>query len=120
MAAGTIWRRKARASAIFLCCASCRLASSFTEEVTWDVENRKPPPLFRVRLEIRLDKDLNGLLAGMHFDADRCIAEIHFICDHPFHELWHQTSSFRSRFAPTTLLGRGDLCTGAGTSPVQS
>ena len=37
------------------------------------------PPLFRARLEIRLDEDLNGLLAGVHFDADRRIAEIHFV-----------------------------------------
>jgi hypothetical protein len=79
MAPRTIWRRKARASAIFLCCTSRRLAGSFTEEVTWDVENRKPPPFLRVRLEIRLDEDLDGLLAGVYFEADRCIAEIHFM-----------------------------------------
>jgi hypothetical protein len=79
MAPRTIWRRKARASAIFLCCTSRRLAGSFTEEVTWDVENRKTPPFLRVRLEIRLDEDLDGLLAGVYFEADRCIAEIHFM-----------------------------------------
>src|SRR6266487_3950155 len=32
-----------------------------------------------MRLKIRLDEDLDGFLASMHFDADRCIGEIDLV-----------------------------------------
>ena len=53
----SIWWPGARTSAILLlCCSSCRLAGSFTEQVTRDVEDCKPPLLFRIRLEICLNE----------------------------------------------------------------
>ena len=32
-----------------------------------------------MRLKIRLDEDLDGFPASMHFDADRCIGEIDLV-----------------------------------------
>ena len=53
---------RARTSAILLlCCSSCRLAGSFTEQVTRDVQDCKPPLLFRIPLEICLNEDLGSL-----------------------------------------------------------
>jgi hypothetical protein len=47
--------------------------------MAWDVEYRKPPVLLRMGLKIRLDEDLYGLLAGLHFHSDRCILEIYLV-----------------------------------------
>src|SRR6266567_334115 len=77
--ARTIWRRKARALAIFLCGASCRFARSFAKKVAGDVDYCKPPSLFCKHLKIRLDEDLDRLLAGVDLNANRCSAKIHFV-----------------------------------------
>ena len=37
------------------------------------------PPLFRERLEIRLDENLDGLFAGTYLDPDRRVAEIDLV-----------------------------------------
>ena len=76
----SIWWPGARTSAILLlCCSSCRLAGSFTEQVTRDVQDCKPPLLFRIPLEICLNEDLDALLASVHFEAHGRIAEINFV-----------------------------------------
>jgi hypothetical protein len=54
-------------------------ARRLTEQVPWDVEYREATALLRMGLEICLDKNLDGLIAGVDFDADRCIAEIDFV-----------------------------------------
>jgi len=57
-----------------------------------------------MRLKIRLDKDLDGFLAGVHFDADRCIAEIDLV---PATAL---PSDNRVRHLSHTPLGRLKYC----------
>ncbi len=43
-----------------------------------DIEKDEAAAFFGMRLKIGLDKNLDGLVAGMDFDADRRIAEIDF------------------------------------------
>jgi hypothetical protein len=47
--------------------------------MAWDVDYRKPPMLLWMGLKIRLDEDLYGLLAGVHFHSDRCVAKIYLM-----------------------------------------
>ena len=47
--------------------------------MAWDVEYRKPPMLLCMGLNIRLDEDLYGSLAGVHFHSNRCVAEIYLM-----------------------------------------
>jgi hypothetical protein len=54
-------------------------ARRLTEQVPWDVENREAAAFLRMGLKICLNKNLDGFIAGVDFDADRCIAEIHFV-----------------------------------------
>jgi hypothetical protein len=54
-------------------------ARRLTEQVPWDVENREPSAFFRIGIEICLNKKFDGLVAGVDFDADRCIAKIHLV-----------------------------------------
>src|ERR1700730_17725674 len=44
-----------------------------------DVEARKPPMLLCMGLKICLDEDFYGLLAGVHFHSDRCVAKIYLM-----------------------------------------
>jgi hypothetical protein len=81
------WRRGRTASAgsvtstsqpqtIFHCCASCHFTCSLAEKVAWDVNYCKATSLFRQRLKICLDENLDGLAAGINLDTDRRIAKI--------------------------------------------
>src|SRR5712691_7982904 len=69
----------ARKSAIFPCCASCCSTCSLAEKVAWDVDYCKATSLFRQRLKICLDENLDGLPAGINFDTDRRIAKIYLM-----------------------------------------
>jgi hypothetical protein len=66
-------------STILLGGASCRSRRSFAEKVARDIDDRKASSLFCAGLEICLNKDLDGLLAGINFDADRRITEIYLV-----------------------------------------
>jgi len=43
----------------------------FAEQVTGNVEKGKAPTFIWKRLEIRLDENLNGLIAGVNLDSNR-------------------------------------------------
>jgi hypothetical protein len=60
-------------------CASRGLSGRFAEKVARDIEDRKAPPLFRMRLEVCLDEYLHRFLAGVHFDPERRIAKINLV-----------------------------------------
>ena len=51
--------------------ASRGLSGRFAEKVARDIEDRKPPTLFRMRLKVCLDEYLHRFLAGVHFDPKR-------------------------------------------------
>jgi hypothetical protein len=70
---------RAERSALFPRHASRGLPCSFAEKVTWDIEDRKPPSLFRMGLKIRLNENLHCFLAGVHFDTNRSTAEINLV-----------------------------------------
>jgi hypothetical protein len=59
--------------------ASCRSRRSFAEKVARDIDYRKASSLFCAGFEICLNEDLNGLLAGINFDADGRITEIYLV-----------------------------------------
>ena len=59
--------------------ASRGLSGRFAEKVARDIEDRKPPTLFRMRLKVCLDEYLHRFLAGVHFDPKRRIAEIDLV-----------------------------------------
>ena len=56
-----------------------RCAGSFAELMARNADNRKAPPFFWKRFKIRLDEDLNGITAGVNFDANGRIAKINFV-----------------------------------------
>jgi hypothetical protein len=55
------------------------LARCLAEQVPWDVEKDEAAAFLGMGLKIGLDKNLDGLVAGVNFDADRRIAEIDFV-----------------------------------------
>jgi hypothetical protein len=55
------------------------LSGRFAEKVARDIEDRKPSPRLRMRLEVCLDEYLHRFLAGVHFDPERRIAEINLV-----------------------------------------
>ena len=59
--------------------ASRGLSGRFAEKVARDIEDRKPPTLFGMRLKVCLDEYLHRFLAGVHFDPERRIAEINLV-----------------------------------------
>jgi hypothetical protein len=59
--------------------ASRGLTRRFAEKMARDIEDRKPPPLFRMRLKVCLDEYLHRFLAGVHFDPERRIAKINLV-----------------------------------------
>jgi hypothetical protein len=56
-----------------------RCAGSFAELMARNADNRKAPFFFWKRFKVRLDKDLNGITAGVNVDANGRIAEIDFV-----------------------------------------
>jgi hypothetical protein len=76
--------------------ASRGLSGRFAEKVARDIEDRKPSPRLRMRLEVCLDEYLHRFLAGVHFDPERRIAEINLVAatvlssdNHMRHDLLH-------------------------------
>jgi hypothetical protein len=59
--------------------ASGRLTHSSAKKMPWNVENREASTLFCEAFKICLNEDLDGLLAGVNFDPDRRITEIHLM-----------------------------------------
>src|SRR6202023_145018 len=58
---------------------SRRCAGGFTKQVAWKVEKLEAPTLLRERLEIRLDENLDSLVAGINLDTNRRVAEIDLV-----------------------------------------
>jgi len=54
-------------------------ARCLAEQVPWDVEKDETSASLGMGLKIGLDKNLDGFVAGVNFDADRCIAEIDLV-----------------------------------------
>jgi len=59
--------------------ASRRCTGGFAKLVAGNVENGKAPTLLWKRLEIRLDKNLNRLVAGINLNTNRRIAKVHLV-----------------------------------------
>jgi hypothetical protein len=59
--------------------ASSSRPRSFTKQVAGNADYREAPPLFRMRLKIRLDEYFDRLFARVDFNANRRIAKIHFV-----------------------------------------
>jgi hypothetical protein len=66
-------------STILLGGASGRSRRSLAEKMAGDIDYRKSSSLFCAGFEICLHEDLDGLLAGINFDADRRITEIYLV-----------------------------------------
>jgi hypothetical protein len=77
--------------------ASCRSRRSFAEKVARDIDYRKASSLFCAGFEICLNEDLDGLLAGINFDADWRITEIYLVSasiapsDDRMRHFWHHS-----------------------------
>jgi hypothetical protein len=57
----------------------CRRAERRREKMLWYVEERKSAAIRRRELVDRFDEDLDGLIAGMYFDANLCVFKIYFV-----------------------------------------
>ena len=44
-----------------------------------NVEKREAPTFFRHRIEIRLDKNLDGLFVGINLDTNRRVAKLNLV-----------------------------------------
>jgi hypothetical protein len=71
--------RTVASSTILVGGASGCLPGSFAEKVARDIDYRKAASLLCAGFEICLNEDLDGLLAGINFDADRRIAEVYLV-----------------------------------------
>src|SRR6516162_9899955 len=58
---------------------SRRRGNGFAEQVAGDVQKGGAPTLFRDRLEISLYEDLDGLVAMINLDTNRCVAKVHLM-----------------------------------------
>jgi len=58
---------------------SRRCGGGFTEQVAGNVGKGEAPTLFRERLGIRLDESLDGLVAGVNLDTNRCVAKVNLV-----------------------------------------
>ena len=58
---------------------SRRGGGGFAKQVAGNVEKREAPTILRERPEIRLDKNLDGLFAGINLDTNRRVAEIDLV-----------------------------------------
>jgi len=56
-----------------------RRCGGFAKQVAWNVEDGATPTLVRKRLEIRLNKNLDGLFAGTDLDMDGCITKVYLM-----------------------------------------
>src|SRR5258707_6845746 len=76
---GCGFMRTVASSTILVGGASGCLPGSFAEKVARDIDYRKAASLFCAGFEICLNEDLDGLLAGINFDAERHITEIYLV-----------------------------------------
>jgi hypothetical protein len=76
------------------CCAG-----SFTELMPGDVQNDEAPTLFRERLEIGLDRNLDGLITGKNLDANRRIAKVNLVASSALSSNDGYGMALQSRFA---------------------
>ena len=58
---------------------SRRCGGGFAKQVAGDVEKGEAPTLLRERLEIRLDKNLDGLFAGINLDMYGRVAKVDLV-----------------------------------------
>jgi hypothetical protein len=79
-----------------------RCAGSFAELMARNVDNRKAPPFFWKRFKIRLDEDLNGITAGVNFDANGRIAKFNFVRSSVLSSNDRMGQSFRHIFVGRT------------------
>jgi hypothetical protein len=55
---------------------SRRCGGGFAEQVAGNVDNGEAPTILRERLEIRLNEKLDGFLARINLDTNRCAAKL--------------------------------------------
>jgi len=58
---------------------SRRRGNGFAEEVAGNVQKREAPTLFWDRGKIRFDEYLDGLVAVINLDTNRCVAKVHLM-----------------------------------------
>ena len=58
---------------------SRRYCGGFAKQVAGNAEDGETPTLLWKRLEIRLDKNLDGLCAGVDLDADSLVAKVDLV-----------------------------------------
>jgi hypothetical protein len=73
------WLQLLKEVSKILCCSSRRLTGCLAEKVARDVDDSKTSAFLRMRLKISLYKNLDSLIAGMHFHAHRRVPKINFV-----------------------------------------
>ena len=58
---------------------SRRCGGGFAKQVAGNVEKGEAPTFVRHRIEIRLDENLDGLLAGIDLDTNGGVAEVNLV-----------------------------------------
>ena len=58
---------------------SRRCGGGFAKQMAGNVEKGEAPTFFRHRIEIRLDENLDSLVAGINLDTNRRVAEIDLV-----------------------------------------
>ena len=58
---------------------SRRCGGGFAEQVAGNVEEREAPTFLRERIEIRLDENFDGLVAGINLDTNGRVAKINLV-----------------------------------------
>lgn len=88
---------------------SRRYGGGFAKQVSGDVQKGKAPTLPWEYLEIRLDENLNGLSAGMYFDANRRVAKINLVMLSVVslnNSMGHYSSRFEAPVATSATINR--------------
>jgi len=79
---------------------SRRCGGGFAKQVARNVEKGEAPTLLRERLEICLDENLDGLIAGINLDTDRSVAKVNLVASPVFSSndsVGHSRSAPRDR-----------------------
>jgi hypothetical protein len=80
--------------------AARRCGGGFAKQVAGNVEKGEAPTLLRERLEICLDVNLDGLIAGINLDTDRSVAKVNLVASSVFSSndsVGHSRSAPRDR-----------------------
>jgi hypothetical protein len=114
-------------SVLLLSRASRGLTCCFAEKVARDIEDRKLPPLFRMRLEVCLDEYLHRFFAGIHLEPKRRIAKIDFVPatvlssdDRMRHDLPYPLPNHSRRLATYSRAARADNAEYSNAEPSSS